>query len=410
MSAVLLVNHWHDDNKGDSAITLATLDMLAPPGAGTAVVASLLPGDDPAFARAFRHVTAARPDVVVRPSLVPSIGSKDGVGTAATWVLGWIPLLLGMLIGHVPGRIRSVLSGADRVVLIGGSNIFDSGKRRPLGTLRLLQLLYPLWAADRLGRPVDLVGHTIGPFGTGASRALVRRLLPRARSIVLREEYSMELLRELVPQAVPQARVEPDTAFAIRQPTADQVDAVTARYGLAPQRFLVLVPRQHPYHADAETDRVVDELAAGASAALAEGSIDRVVVLSQCLGPSVIEDDRPVARRLADAIPGSLLVEEDLTVVDLVAFFAAARAVVSVRLHGAILAMSAGTPVHAIAYFTTKTAGVLAQCGMADRWSEFETFSAVDVARLLQDVDPADVVAVAARERRRLTDWAGTAR
>src|SRR3546814_12290621 len=64
-----------------------------------------------------------------------------------------------------------------------------------------------------------------------------------------------------------------------------------------------------------DLDRVVDELAAGASAALAEGSIDRVVVLSQCLGPSVIEDDRPVARRLADAIPGSLLVEEDLTVV-----------------------------------------------------------------------------------------------
>lgn len=408
MSGVLMVNHWHDDNKGDSAITLATLDLLAPEGVGTVRISSLLSAGDRAYPHAFRHVLAARPDVQVGPSLVPTVGAGTGPLAVARWILGWIPLIALMACGIVPARIGRVISAADRLVLIGGSNVFDSGHRAPLSTLRLLQVLYPAWAAGRLGVPVDLFGHTLGPFRTRASRWLVTRVLRSARSVVLREALSLELVRSLDPELVDRCRVEPDTAFAIRQPTPQQVSDVAHRHGLTQGRTLVLVPRRHPYHGDELTERVLREMAGAGSRAVASGAVDRIVVLSQCLGPNPLEDDRAVAARLAAMLPAErrVLIEEDFSVVDLVALFAGASAVLSVRLHGAILAMAAGTPAHAIAYFTAKTSGVLEQCGLGERWSEFEEFTAAHVDGLLETSLRDAVEGVARRERTRLEDLA----
>src|SRR3954454_18298073 len=63
-STVVLANAWHDDNKGDSPLTLAALHELRRrwPTARYRLC-SLLGHPDPAFAPAFRHVGSAFPDV-----------------------------------------------------------------------------------------------------------------------------------------------------------------------------------------------------------------------------------------------------------------------------------------------------------------------------------------------------------
>jgi polysaccharide pyruvyl transferase WcaK-like protein len=51
-----------------------------------------------------------------------------------------------------------------------------------------------------------------------------------------------------------------------------------------------------------------------------------------------------------------------------------------------ILALSVGTPVHGIEYFTNKTRGVFAQFGLAEHWSEFDSFDGADALTRIKDL------------------------
>jgi polysaccharide pyruvyl transferase WcaK-like protein len=216
-------------------------------------------------------------------------------------------------------------------------------------------------------------------------RQLVRSVVRNAELTVVREAHSADFVREdLRLDPGERLQVAPDLAFALESTPTSRVDEVLAP--LRDTRFAVIVPRSYHHPDAARDDRLVGELTAFGRAALDAGIVDAVLIFPQCLGPTPIEDDRVTAARIAGADPRFRLVDVDLSPGEVAELFRHATFVVAVRLHAVILALSVGTPVHGIEYFTNKTRGVFAQFGLAEHWSQFDSFDAADALTRIKDL------------------------
>ncbi|MEO5902055.1 MAG: polysaccharide pyruvyl transferase family protein [Ilumatobacteraceae bacterium] len=389
---VLLVNHWHDDNKGDSAITIVTIALLRAALPGVRVhLASMLGPSDPALGRAFRHVRSAFPAATTRASFVPSL-STEGTPPSPLQALAWAVRVAGAGIRTAfrrpPRALADAVDAADLVVVIGGSDLFDTGRRAPLSTLRLLQCVLPVLVAKQRHTKYILLGHTLGPVTTRLGRRLLATVVRDAELTVVRESHSMELVRgQLGLDLGERLKVAPDVAFALEPISTDRVDALLDPFRTT--RFAVLVPRAYHQGDARRDDHLVTEMVALGRAALDAGLVETVLVFPQCLGPTSVEDDRVIATRIADSDPRFRLVDVDLSPGEVAEFYRHATFLVAVRLHALILGLSVGTPVHGIEYFTNKTRGVFAEHGLDEHWSEFDAFDGVAaLARVVELLTP----------------------
>ena len=218
------------------------------------------------------------------------------------------------------------LARADALVSGGGGLLQDATSRRSLryylGVIR---------AARATGLRTVVYGQSIGPLSPRGRTATARAL--HGLPVAVRDEASRTLLAQA---DVASARVA-DAALALPRPE---------RLGGA---GLLLVPR-------AGVAGAREALARLARAAAADGTAVRVAALQ----PGADVDE---ARRIAAAADGAEvlgLAGPDAAL----AACAAADAVVSVRLHGLILAARAGTPHLGIGY-DPKVAGFLSVSGGA---------------------------------------------
>ena len=247
--AILLVNHWHDDNKGDSAITGGILRLVRERWPEAAVrVATMHEEGTAAYATQARHLTASW-GVTGEPSFAPTEIGSGPPGTVATtlrWAVRMGRIGAEVATGRVARATRARLAGVDLVIVVGGSNIYDDPDvRAPLSLARLAGVLYPAWAADRLGIAVVMAGHTLGPFPRRAGMSLARRMLAGVRRAALRESTSVDVAREL---ALHGATVRPDMASSRRPRSARRAStrswarARRSRWSCAPTRTRVRRP------------------------------------------------------------------------------------------------------------------------------------------------------------------------
>ncbi|MDQ1715192.1 MAG: hypothetical protein QOC60_1137, partial [Frankiaceae bacterium] len=268
---------------------------------------------------------------------------------------------------------------------------------------RLAAVLGPAYTAVRLGVPVVVLGHTLGPFARPVARRLAARMLADVDLAVVREAASVQTARDL---GVRRAEEAADMAFALTPRRTSRSDEMLAKLRSAPERTLVLSVRQHPTHIGSHDDRLVAEFAAAARRLIADGVVDGVAVVAHTVGPTPVEDDLPVSRLLAEALQDVpvVLLSDDAGPAELSAFYGSVAAVVAVRLHAAILAINAGTPTFAVAYLTAKTHGVMAQVGLPDAVAEFRTVTAQQIVEgvraLLVDATVRDALSATAGERR----------
>ena len=374
---IVCSGYWHDDNAGDGAIAEGTATLLRERWPNAAITyLSLVRLHGPALAHSFRHLRMSHPTVAVLPALLPDELTlrRHGRGafSAAVTSVGWLVRLLPVVarISLSVPRAEPAIDDADLLVVLGGSDVYDNpAVAAPFSLGRLLTVLYPAWVAGRRGIPVALFGHTLGPFPRRVGRALARRLLPPTAWTSTRERPSLAVAAEL---GLDRAVAVPDVAFAVRPRATPMVNSI--RLG---QRSVGLVVRHHP-HTPASDDRTLAEFARIGRALLASGAAEHVAVVVQARGPTAVEDDREMSRRLVAALPAgrATLVDDDLSPSEFAALYGRLRLVVTVRLHAAILAMAAGTPAFAVGYFSTKSSGVMEAVGAPDAWCEHEDFTA----------------------------------
>ncbi|MGH8891132.1 MAG: polysaccharide pyruvyl transferase family protein [Acidothermaceae bacterium] len=386
---VLLANHWHDDNRGDSAITQGILTLLRERWPAADVTITTLAEDGELWRGCGRHLHGAFDDLTITPSPAPTelrghAGRRSTAKVATDTALLWLrtaPSFLSIAFGRPLRSWKKRVIDHDLVVLVGGSNIFDdAGVPAALGIPRLIGVLGAAYTAIRVGRPVLLLGHTLGPFDHWLGRRIAARMLRGTDLAVVREAGSISVAEQLGVRRVEEA---PDMAFALTPARTPRVAQMLRQLPADPSRTLVLSVRQHPTHTGTHDDRLVVEFADAARQLIADGDVDGVAVVAHTTGPTPIEDDRPVSVLLAKALHDVpvTLIDDDATPAELSAFYGEMAAVVAVRLHAAILALNAGTPTFAVSYLTAKTQGVMTQVGLPDAVAEFRTVSARQIAQ-----------------------------
>lgn len=247
---------------------------------------------------------------------------------AASRALHGVPAT-GRLSGLMPALLR-----ADALLSGGGGLLQDRTSRRSLdyylGVIRL---------AKRLGKRVVVYGQSLGPLSDEGMAATAAAL--RGVPLALRDEQSLELARAMGLSAVLVA----DAALLLEP--ASPPDQPTAATGA--ERPVVLIPR-------GGQEQLNEPLGALAVALAAEG----VPLAVMSLHPA--QDDEPAAR-LQELVPGMPRLPAG-TPAEALAELGRARFVVSIRLHGNILAARAGVGFAGLSY-DPKVRGFLDQAEAA---------------------------------------------
>lgn len=274
-----------------------------------AILAALLQGLRERFPDAALCVLSADPQ---------ETAARHGVATAQRWSAR---------------EVWRALGAADALIQGGGGLLQDTTSvRSPLYYLGVLRLA-------RLRRvPAMVFAQGLGPLRGGLLRRLTARELTRVAAITVRDERSLEELTALGVSR-PQAALAADPAVLLR-PAPGNIEASLAAAGVeagAPRALLALRPWPGA------------ERAVAACAALA-GRLADHHGLQVVAAPFQAPQDVELAGALAAAEPCVRILPPLADPAELVAHVAAARLVVTMRLHGLIFAASQAVPAVGISY------------------------------------------------------------
>lgn len=262
--------------------------------------------------------------------------------------------------------IYAILS-ADIVVCTPGGYFFSYGRGRAL-----IITVFSMALALLADKPLYLFPQSIGPFKYKRERFLAYWVLKRARVVMAREPASLQYLREcrIDPE---RCYLLPDMAFAFHQASEDVARVWLIEQGIYPDYDRPLLgitvidweaqypgfENQKPYEATmASTIRYFIEHYGGT-----------VFFFPQSYGPSLAEDDRKPAQRIAsqlsDLQQSIILVNTPLPPDLLKALFGQMDVFIGTRMHSNIFALSMGIPVIAIGYLH-KTRGIAQSIGIED--------------------------------------------
>ena len=290
-----------------------------------------------------------------------------------------------------------LLRSCDLVVYCGGTSLTPN--------YHLNRKLFDIELAVAMGKPLAFMQQSAGPFKEKSVRRRLARLATAAAVVILRDERSRGHLAEL---GVPADRltVLPDTVFAMapeRRPSRPGDDrSLRVAVSVREWKHFTSLPAAEGMARFVEAVRV-------AVTHLVRDRQAEVEFVSTCQGrPEYWIDDSALAVDIAEGLPAEVAahVRVDRSArspEELLAHLGGFDAMVSTRLHGAILAVCAGVPTLAVAY-EYKTAEVWSQLGLESFFEDIEDLAddslAVAVGRLLDRHD--EVSATLAREVPRL--------
>jgi colanic acid/amylovoran biosynthesis protein len=229
-------------------------------------------------------------------------------------------------------------------------------------------------------KPLLLLPQSFGPLPGKLQQRMLYQVLRHSPFIAAREYRSLKFLHQIgVKQRV---LVLPDLAFTTAEALPSSVATILS--GITQQRAngrlvvgLTVMDwgRQTPnfYHQQRYETAVV--------ALIRHLQINYnayVVLFSQCCGPTPAEDDRRIARRIAQAVGQSnnlFLVETIVPPEVLKAAYRQMDIVVATRMHSAIFALSVGVPTLVISYLY-KAIGMMEMLGLESHVLDINTITA----------------------------------
>jgi polysaccharide pyruvyl transferase WcaK-like protein len=310
---LLVVDGWLA-NAGDAASYVATTRSLQ----------RELPGTRVAIAAHHRSLVADRyPEL----DLVPPLDAFAGV----SW-----PWTSAEDVAERP-VIEALVEEADLVLAAGGGYLLE--RYQPEPRIRGYEALL------ERGKRLVFYAQSIGKFRDPGLRTRLEAVLQAAELVLLRDEHSLEIV---------QAQGNPQEV----QVTADEAFLFPAPRRVSHPRSLLVTASPHPWERSGDNElpdqSFVVEIANALSRLLRSGLVHKITLAStaQGLGGSKwdIEDDSDLSEAIFAEIPphqrGMVEVRRGyLTPRQYAELAAQHMALISMRMHGAILAATAGTPV-----------------------------------------------------------------
>lgn len=386
---ILLLNAHSPQNAGDLAIlqeSLACLRAAFPEAALTIAINDPSPAGEPLGARYVASLTRWLVDLSPegewrwrKPLALPY----------AAWLLsaGMLYRISGYRLLPRAAERRALIAAyydADLVAVIGGGHLYA----RHALNIAFLWLWLGLALAVLMGKPLVLLPQSFGPLPGALQRRLLRWLLARSALVAAREYHSLRLLAAIGLRR--RVLVLPDLAFTAREAPAQALDAAIPGFAAlrADGRPLVGLTLmdwggQNPGF---QNQRGYETAVLALVRHLRDRYQARIVLFSQCCGPTAAQDDRRIARRIAAAAgqPDALvLIDAALPPEVLKAAYRQMDALVATRMHSAIFALSSGVPTLAIGYLH-KSIGIMEMLGLDRYVLDIDT---IDAARACAGFD-----------------------
>jgi colanic acid/amylovoran biosynthesis protein len=370
---ILIINLHSSRNAGDATLTLAATQQLHEAFPGSTITLSMNdplshPGDEPkvgSFMHWF-HTISANGESKWRLFEIFRLvlGSLVAVITYRQSKQPRFPLL-----SSEQRNFLQAYFDANLVASAPGNFLYSSGRFGLSFLAAIYSMAYALWSR----KPLYLLPQSVGPLKHRWERWLVRQILNRARSIMIREEYSM---RQITQAGVtnPQVFLQPDMAFSITGASKKDAEAWLISFAIelnAKTPFLGVTAinwgeqtGQHNLQAKYES-----ALAAAVSYFI-EHVHGKVIFFPQVTGIIASSDDRLPAQRVIASLPD---IQNQLILIDtppasevLKAAYSLMDIFIGTRMHSNIFALSGYVPVLAIAY-RHKTQGIMHMVGL-DEW------------------------------------------
>lgn len=244
-------------------------------------------------------------------------------------------------------RILQTFARADRVIVSGGTPVFDSSH-----AIRTLYLALPVLFRKQF----CVFGAGVKPLKSRYGRRAVPFFLRRAQFISVRDADSQRILTDL---GVPNVHFTADSAF-FAQPAGEAiVSELLDEFGIGPSESLLIVSprllsgeRKRLYLQEEMGKDLIRDTPGKVSEAIDRIAprFDRVVFMAMHFhGP---DSDLPIIRDILARMKAKnvTLIDRELTPDLAIGLFRRARLVLAVRLHALLLSASMGTPVVGIAY------------------------------------------------------------
>lgn len=265
----------------------------------------------------------------------------------------------------------NIYNSADVVVSTGGTYLVEN--------YFLLPRIFDYQITLLLQRPLVFYTQSMGPFMQQSNRQVFAKIFNRALVILLRDELSHGYLKDLNIQG-DNVHVSSDVVFSL----ANESDLYQAIYHTIPKNSCLKVAISVRYWSYFKQSDVSDgmenykQAIAAVTAHIVEKYQAEVTYISTCQGiPEYWADDSKVAAEIINLLPGHIQQRVILnrnfqlpeTILNNLKSY---DIVIATRMHMAILALSAGTPVLPIAY-EFKTQELFRRLGLGEWVQDIET-------------------------------------
>lgn len=248
-----------------------------------------------------------------------------------------------------------------RYVVIGGGGLFyDREVGRGVNPV-LVWFLRCLWFR-LLGRRIIIYGVGVGPVESVFSQFLLREICRMAELVIVRDQLSRRLLRDIGLEVETDVKLGEDPAWSACQ--KEVTIASKGRRGKASQGLLLGVSLRPWYPVGSEAEKLFLQAVAAFLDQLSDRQAVRLRLLPFATGNP---DDRPFLGKLRELtkLREVETVADYRTPVEMIAQLKECDVVLAMRLHAMLLALRLGKPLLPIGY-SNKTEALLQQVQLTD--------------------------------------------
>lgn len=236
------------------------------------------------------------------------------------------------------------------VVISKGGHIFNSKTYKE--NLALFNLSFYLILAKKMNKKVYIFSQSFGPFENKSARKIFKNVIESSDKVLCRENVSINYLNDNFKEFKDKYIYFPDFAFNIKPKYSERVKNIYNKYPI--ENSIVVTVRQHIYKENSEEEylttlkNIIERLII---------SGETVVIYPHVIGPTKIEDDRIISKKLFDMINiiykksnKVILLEENLSAEEVTALYSKIKFIVGTRFHSVILTLINSIPAFAISY------------------------------------------------------------
>tara|TARA_R110002033_G_scaffold99404_1_gene147787 strand:- start:124 stop:1410 length:1287 start_codon:yes stop_codon:yes gene_type:complete len=391
---IVITHGYSDSNKGDLAITQATVSILKKkfPKANITLM-STFRIEDPDFWFHNRKMKENDIDIIQGILPTPYLGSDSSfiinLMAVARLVKDIIQLkisinlpFLGKYIGGKQHLAVNTIKKADLVVVKGGQFIYND-KEDLRGNLFLWRTLQPIKVAHQLNKKNIIFGQSVGGFATTRSEKTAAKYLKLCDKVLVREKLSYDLLSKY---NVKNLELMPDTAFYI-----DKKEVEINFNNIEDKDVLGITVVNWNFAESNNPEKAKEQYISNLIYSIEESTvklnlfpvfIPQVTVKHH--GKSDLDLINLISIKLNEKGIKHYTIKEDYSASEMVCLYSKCKLLIGTRLHSCILAAVAGIPVIAIRYQGFKTQGVMDMLGFGHFVHDIHY---LDGNKLLKDVE-----------------------